>query len=101
MELRQLWHNPALTPGVARALRNHALRHDRAHGMTIRALAHRYGVPRSTVHYAVRDTPINPPPHRYEARTVRTHEGGFRTEFVITNGPKPRGYQLRNGRRAT
>ena len=99
MILRQLWQNPCLAPDVARALRNQALRADRAAGLTIRALAARYGVPRSTVHYAVRATPIRPPAPRYVAVTVPTPGGGFRTEYALAPGPKPRGYQLHRGRR--
>lgn len=96
---RQLWMHPALDPSESRRLRNAALRHDRAQGQTVRALAARYGLSKSQAHRLTRGVEIQPPPPRFVLRIVPAADGGFITRVELEPGPRPRAYKVRNHRR--
>ena len=82
-----------------RAERDHRMRADRATGLTVRALARRYGVSKSQAHRITQGVELHPPPPRFVVRIVPTAGGGFAHVVTPEPGPPHRAYKVRHGRR--
>jgi len=79
-------------------LRNALMRRDRASGMTIRAIAARYGVSKSQAHRVVGAVEIAPPLPLVRMVLVPLPGGGFTASYATEPGRPHKAYRLRGGR---